>query len=148
MTFRTPDEPTEHGGNEHDDIIVVFFGSVLHAYTRRDMLADGSLVAVPEPLARMGGFFAPVAITRAAWSAVADPHAAPAPDDPGRPLTGYERAYVVRLLRVANFAVHRDETGSNEVQFRFSRADEPLYLHVGPGDDGDIVFTIMTGADR
>ncbi|MFF4248982.1 DUF6573 family protein [Streptomyces sp. NPDC001822] len=44
------------------------FGPLIDAYTRADAIADGTLVAVPEPVAREAGLRAPVAITRAAWS--------------------------------------------------------------------------------
>ncbi|MFB8031314.1 MULTISPECIES: DUF6573 family protein [unclassified Streptomyces] len=44
------------------------FGPVIDAYTRADAIADGTLVAVPEPIAREAGLRAPVAITRAAWT--------------------------------------------------------------------------------
>ena len=42
------------------------FGPLIHAYTRADALADGSLVDVTT-VAREAGFTVPVAVTRAVW---------------------------------------------------------------------------------
>ncbi|MEV7304297.1 DUF6573 family protein [Streptomyces clavifer] len=43
------------------------FGPVIDSYSRADAIADGTLVAAPEAVAREAGFRVPVAITRAAW---------------------------------------------------------------------------------
>ncbi|QXJ19629.1 hypothetical protein AGRA3207_000191 [Actinomadura graeca] len=120
--------------------------------TRAEMLAHGDLIAVPRDIAFPAGFRAPVAVTRAAWLTVVthpDADLIPAPDDINRPLTVHERQQLHKLCHRAVFTLavqSRADLQAPEMEFTF--ADQPLWLHVGPDDEDEKCFTIMTGEDR
>ena len=114
---------------------------VIHVYSRAQALADGVLVDV-SPLAREAGFKVPVAVTAAVWAdCVAWPAGVAGQDETGRLwdvlyLAGLkarghleEQVVVFGVLRVA-----RGETTPSYVA---------LQLHIGPGDQGEPVATIL-----
>jgi hypothetical protein len=114
---------------------------LIHVYTRAQALEDGGLIDVTET-AKEAGFKIPVAVTAAVWGdCVAWDRFQTAPqDEPGR------------LWDVLTMAVHTAKThpGSRAeyTVLRIPRgglAPEPvrLVLHVGPGDEGEAVVTIM-----
>lgn len=122
------------------------FGNVIYAYTRRQALLDGVLIDVTN-LAREAGFHLPVAMTAAAWARCiawreADNARQTPQDEAGR-------LWDV-LWMAARTARHAQ---GNRCTFevyqvpRDGRSTHPqpavLHLHVGPGDAGEPVITIL-----
>jgi hypothetical protein len=124
---------------------------IIHQVTRGDLLADGSLIAVPEKVAREAGFRVSVALTAAAWAdCVAwddedtERHGVPQDED-GRlwDVLWMARAAARRAAQpgvdgpvtVVLRRVPRDGRGRTA-----RRAALWLLLH--QGDDGEPVFTI------
>lgn len=128
-----------------------FFGEIIHAYSRADAIRDGALVDVTET-AREAGFTYPVAMTRAAYEdlvAWTD-----ADDKRKRAFTGQSDAgRLWDVLWMGRNAAQRAARGTDRVTFgllrvpRDGRGTMPRkafpVLHVGPGDDGAPVITIM-----
>ncbi|PLS85842.1 MAG: hypothetical protein CYG60_10410 [Actinobacteria bacterium] len=109
-----------------------FFGEVIHRYTRAQAIEDGVLVDVSET-AREAGFGLPVALTSAVW---ADVNA-----------QGEREGRLWDVLYVAYVTAHRFRHDSERVyRLRMPVGRKKLYeakLHVGPGDRGEPVVTIM-----
>ena len=116
----------------------------MHAYTRRQALADGVLVDVTEaasPAGMLGGFKVPVAVTAPVWAAV---EAIPAS------LEGLAdaRGRLHDLLWMARVAAHRQPGQSAGdfvviLPFRGTRKRvQTLRIEVGPDDDGAPCVTI------
>lgn len=119
-----------------------FWGEPIHVYTRAEALTDGVLFDVTET-AREAGFRVPVALTASVWADVCD-------------LSGQ---YVVagqspegRLWDLLFMAVHAAGRRENRNASAFVYAlimpvgDGNNYrakCHVGPGDGGEPVVTIM-----
>ena len=128
------------------------FGSVISRYTRAQAIADGVLVDVSS-IAREAGFHYPVALSAAAWSdsvawSDADSHRQTIQDEPGR---------LWDLLWTASLAAQRAR-GQRRIACqayrvpRGGRGTRPrlttLHLHIGPGDAGEPVITVlMPGED-
>lgn len=110
----------------------------IHSYTRADAIADGTLVDLSEwasPLEMMGGFTIPVAVTRAVWCLIE------APKRSGQDTRG--RAHdVLWMARVAARA-YRGGTDAFLFTVRIGRRNQRLAIHIGPGDQGERVATIM-----
>lgn len=117
--------------------------TLVHTYTRAQALADGVLVDVSDT-ARAAGFKVPVALTAAVWAdCVAWDHTAEAPpqDEPGR---------LWDLLVMARLEARRAPDAS---VLRFGLLRVPargcrpqlveLMAHIGAGDQGEPVLTIM-----
>ena len=123
------------------------FGEPISVYTRAQALADSVLVdlsawAGSGPDGMLGGFKVPVAVTAAVWG---DIHAIPARLEGLASVRG--RAH--DLLWMASCAARRAGDGP-EVRFRLilpiqgERRQERTYkLHIGPGDQGEPVVTIL-----
>jgi len=131
-----------------------FFGEPISVYTRAQGIADGLLIDVTER-ARETGFRWPVAITAAAWAdcvAWTETH---------NKTKGTGQDEGGRLSDVINMAFYRMRAAARDgregcnVRLVFhvmrtppeGRARKPvkteLCLHVGPGDAGEPVLTIM-----
>jgi hypothetical protein len=121
---------------------------VVFAYTRAQALADGALVDAG-PMAREAGFILPVALTAAAWADCV----AWTPDDDARGALGQsERGRLWDVLWMAGHSarVHRD-SGRQRVPFALLRVPRggrrpervELHLHVGGGDHGEPVATVL-----
>ena len=122
-------------------------GPVVHSYTRAQALEDGALVDVTR-MAEDARFRVPVALTRNVWTeAVAWNDDRPEPQD--------EDGRLWDVLYMAGHAAGRT-AGSDRVIFRVLRVpnedrgrrwNKPelieLALHIGPGDTGEPVITIM-----
>lgn len=116
---------------------------VISAYTRAQALADGVLIDA-STLAREAGFRVPVALTAAVWAdCVAwDAASEPAPQDE----TGRLWDVLVMAAHAARF--NRDDARAPfqlmRIPSRGTRAGlVDLVAHIGPGDDGEPVITIM-----
>lgn len=123
------------------------FGTVIHAYTREDALADGELVDVTH-MARDARFRIDVALTRAAWAQAVE-------WDDERPELQDEDGRLWDVLHMAGTAAGHAR-GKDRVFFRVLRVPNEnrgngwneselieLTLHIGPGDAGEPVVTIM-----
>ena len=131
-----------------DTDLTPFFGEVIHRYTRAQALADGVLVDVTE-MAREASFRAPVTMTAAAW----DKAVAWSSADSARQTPQDESGRLWDVLWMACITARR-ASGSCRVPFqlyvvpRGGKATRPhplmLHMHIGPGDEGEPVITIMT----
>ncbi len=123
------------------------FGDVIHVYTRKQALADGVLIDVTD-MAKEAGFRLPTAVTAAVWAdAVAwDGSEEEYQDESGR---------LWDVLFMAHHAARRAPQGENMVPFSWLRiprgGNKPeevtAFLHIGPGDDGEPVLTVMFPED-
>lgn len=123
------------------------FGEAIHRYTRKQAIADGLLVDVTQT-AREAGFRVPVAMTAAAWDkAVAwsdtDSARQTPQDEAGRAWDVVWMAYIAALRASGScrvpfqlYAVHRGGTAKRPRLMT-------LHMHIGPGDEGEAVITIM-----
>ena len=127
---------------------------LIHRYTRAQALEDGVLVDVSET-AKDAGFRVPVAVTQTAWADCVhwieeDSARIVHQDESGRLWDVLWMAYVAArvnqnkselLYRLTLTRTEGRETvkGYRNVLVR----DLVLKLHIGPGDDGEMVFTIM-----
>jgi uncharacterized NAD-dependent epimerase/dehydratase family protein len=122
-------------------------GDEIHRYTRREAIADGVLVDVTReasPAEMAGGFSVPVAITGALHEAI---EAIPASiagiaDVRGRlhdvlwmAACAARRAGLHRSGGSSAFRVHLPVSSS-------ARQLQDLFVHLGPGDAGELVATI------
>ncbi len=114
---------------------------VIHVYSRAQALADGVLVDV-STLAREAGFKVPVAVTAAVWAdCVAWPAGVAGQDETGRLwdvlyLAGW-KARGHPEEQAVTFGILRVPPGGTEP------TGVSLQLHVGPGDQGEPVITLM-----
>jgi len=117
------------------------FGVVIHAYTRADALADGTLIDVTAT-AHEAGLRHPVALTAAVWEQyVRVPDGVTCQDEPGRLWD------VLWMLRCAA-ARANGSTLLYQLHIRNDNREGTLPLVTlkavcGPGDDGKPVVTIM-----
>jgi hypothetical protein len=126
------------------------FGEVIHAYTRADALRDGVLVAAPEDLATEAGFRVPVAVTAAVYEdCVHWPESEEAyQDERGR---WWDLLFMGRLAAMSgrsesrlNYKIVRHPRGASGLDADTKGPQEvTLSLHIGPGDEGEPVITIM-----
>ncbi len=121
---------------------------VIFSYSRAQAIADGVLIDISE-IAREAGFKVPVAITRAAWadcvewSEATQQRKRTVQDESGR---------LWDVVYMANFEARRN-AGHSRVTFTVYRVPTEgrgivpkpatLVVHVGPGDQGEPVITIM-----
>jgi hypothetical protein len=126
------------------------FGEIIHAYTRAQAHADGTLTDA-SALADQLGFRHPVSIAAHAWAdAVAWPHDDASQDETGRLWD------VLAMARVAVLGAARRGDGASWADFDVLRVPRPdaaatpvrLRIELGPGDDAEPVFTITAAADR
>ena len=128
---------------------------IIHRYTRANAIADGVLVAadsVEAGICASAGFTVPVAFTSAAWAdtvAWNDDTEEDKGEFTGQSETG-------RLWDVLTMARHaaRSEANGSRVNFQVLRIAPDgtstratlagLTLHIGPGDEGESVITIMS----
>lgn len=125
------------------------FGAAVYTYTRAQAIADGVLVDVAN-MAQEAGFRIPVAMSIAAWTDCV----AWSDEDSKRQVYQDESGRLWDVLYVASLAARRARGSAlNTVNFELYRvpccghAVQPrktaLKLHVGPGDAGEPVITIM-----
>ena len=119
-----------------------FWGEPIHTYTRADALADGVLVDVTST-AREAGFRVPVALTQRVWTDVNDlsgRHVSAGQSPGGR---------LWDLLFMAAHSARRPENRDTS-EFVYSLImpvgagnNYRAKCHIGPGDEGEPVVTIM-----
>ena len=135
---------------DQDNTITAIFGEVIDRFTRAQAIADGSLVDATE-LARQAGFSVPVALTSAVW------HDCVAWTDEDTENTGAPQDETGRLWDIVWVARVRcsGPAGRDTDRVRFTilrvardakvATPTPVRLdaHIGGGDDGEPVVTIM-----
>lgn len=128
------------------DSLESLFGNVIYAYSRADAMADGVLVDVSET-AREAGFRIPVAMTAAAW----DDCVQWSDTDSKRQTPQDEAGRLWDVLCMAAIAVRKARGKRCPFQLcrvpRGGRATRPrtttLHLHIGAGDAGEPVITVL-----
>lgn len=123
---------------------------VIHAYTRAEALADGVLIDVTR-VAREAGFAVSVAVTRRVWAEVVEP-----PEDTrkyGQSENGrLWDIFMMLRIAIANAGGEKDRIEFSTRQIMADSSGEarfdhpslvPLWAHIGPGDEGEPVVTIM-----
>lgn len=130
---------------ESIDPLIALFGEPIHVYTRAQAITDEVLRDI-STTAREAGFLVPTAITSAAWT-----HAV-AWDDTSRFLQD-EDGRLWDVLRAAHLTIRLGAVTDPRVPFtvrRFPNRPGPrrleaidLIAHLGPGDAGEPVVTIM-----
>ena len=124
------------------------FGDVISRYTRSQAIEDGVLVDLSEWAGRgengmLGGFSCPVAVTQAVWSEIKWVPKSGAGSD------GDVRGRAHDVLWMARCAARGARPGVSELLFRVSMPigkGGPLRTYklvAGPGDEGELVMTIM-----
>lgn len=123
------------------------FGEVIYGYTRQQAIGDGHLIDVTE-VAKEAGFRTPVAITRAAWTDCVEW----GEEDSRRQTYQDEAGRLWDVLWMAMNAARRG-AGAQSLVFQLYRVPRggrgvrprlvKLVAHIGPGDDGDPVITIL-----
>jgi hypothetical protein len=131
----------------NDTTIDTTFGSVIARYTRAEAIADGVLVDVTNT-AREAGFHYPVALSAAAWSdcvawSDADSRRQTILDEPGRLWdllwTASLAARRARGQRRIACQIYRVPRGGRGTRPRLTT----VHLHIGPGDAGEPVITVL-----
>lgn len=120
---------------------------VIHSYSREQAIEDGFLVDVTE-VAHEAGFLLNTAVTRAVWEGCVTW----TDEDSRRQTYQDERGRLWDLIWMAAFAARRNK-GLSELLYEYrcvprgGRGRLPrkkvLKLHIGPGDAGEPVVTIM-----
>ena len=131
---------------QQPDNLETCFGNLIYTYSRADAIADGTLVDVSKT-AREAGFRIPVAMTAAAWADCV----AWSDTDSERQTSQHEAGRQWDVLWMASLAARRAQGERCPFQlYRVplsGRATRPrlttLHLHIGPGDDGEPVITIL-----
>lgn len=122
------------------------FGEVIHTYTRQQAIEDGYLVDVSHQAVE-AGFCYPVALTRAVWEGCV----AWSDDDSQRQAYQDEAGRLWDVLWMASRAALRSR--GERVRFQLYRVPRggrgvrprlvTLVMHIGPGDEGEAVATVM-----
>ncbi len=121
------------------------FGEAIHTYSRTQAVDDGVLIDVTETAAE-AGFSCPVAITRAAWSDCVEW----TDQDSNRQTTQDESGRLWDVVYMARLAARRGGSKTIYQLYRVPRGGRGikprrtvLEMHAGPGDNGELVITIM-----
>ena len=123
-----------------EDTLTEIFGEPIYSYTRAQALEDGVLVDVSE-MAREAGWACPVAVTAAVWALIEDiPPSKRYQDVQGRLWDvlwmGRFKAYLIRRSGVTQYYYRL-------ILYSGRRKYQVLKVVCGPGDDGELVVTIM-----
>jgi len=123
------------------------FGEVIYAYTRAQAIADGVLIDVTRD-ATEAGFRYPMAITQTAW----EDCVAWTDDDSNKQTHQDQRGRLWDVLWMARMAVAENKNAST-VHYKLYRVPRDgktrearltqLKIHIGPGDQGEPVLTVM-----
>lgn len=132
---------------ETGDSLESIFGPPIFTYTRRQAIEDGVLVDLMQPeligLVKEAGFKYELAMTIGAFSETVCEVGQPLP--PGQDING--RLWDV--LWLAKAAIRRSKEGDDRVRFQVRVWNGScleivkLWAHIGPGDKGEPVITIM-----
>lgn len=121
------------------------FGDVICVYTREQAIEDGVLIDVSET-AKEAGFNCPVAVTAQLWSMITTiPEACSFQDKVGRLWDVLCLAAIYAKSSnssIINYKLSMDHEVENEKGKRILKNLE-LKAIAGPGDNGELVITIM-----
>ena len=124
--------------------------NVIFAYTRAQAIADGVLIDVSEA-AREAGFRFPVALTAQVWADCV----AWEPEDSTRQIHQDLSGRLWDVLWMASCAIRAQRGGDSPCRLPYRLYVVPrdgksrrarkveLHVHIGPGDEGEPVLTIM-----
>lgn len=115
---------------------------IIHRYTRAQAIDDGVLAEIPAALAQQAGFLCPIAMTATAYGDVAEWPA----NEPGQDTTGRLWDVLMAFKIAARHAGDSDCVTFTVLRVpRGGTAPRPVRLvgHIGPGDDGEMVMTVM-----
>ena len=128
-----------------------YFGAPISVYTRQQAIDDGVLVDVTE-WANEAGFKLSAVVTRAVWEDCCNWTDEDDRNSHHAGQTTAGRAWDVLFL-AGMAAREKRNQGRSQLHFYISRIPRPgtsdtnkivtLKLHIGPGDDGEAVLTIM-----
>ena len=134
-------EPSESGAGLWDD------AEIISVHSRAQAIADGALVDVTAT-SQEAGFKWPVALTRSAWAEMCEWSHGGLQDEAGR---------LWDVIWMASLAVRRAGPGRDRVTFEVLRIPNEAQArtatvvtaicHVGPGDHGEPVVTLMLPDD-
>jgi hypothetical protein len=117
------------------------FGPVIFAYTRAQAIEDGVLVDLTA-MARRESFTVPVAATSGVCDALVDLIRRRKPEDFKKYTRERVRAAALRaMLSVLHDQIARQTASSDRLHFKID--DVELWSHIGPGDEGEPVLTVM-----
>jgi hypothetical protein len=127
------------------------FGPVIHSYTRAQAIEDGQLVDVTT-VAKEAGFTLPTVVTRHVWE-----DCVAWSDDEEYPQDESGRLWDVVFMARAAAGRSRDTDlvkymlnvvpRGTKANAAFAARPVSLWLHIGPGDAGEPVLTIMFPED-
>lgn len=125
---------------ENVNALTEFFGEIISKYTRAQAIADGVLVDISAKAAECG-YLHPFALTRALWGTIERiPSQTPWQDHQGR---------LWDCLWMGRVAIRQAPAGVSRVEYRVMLSAEgrrkrykTLVLDLGPGDQGEPVFTL------
>jgi len=145
MTTMTGPGTAPESAHGADPTLEDLFGPVISAYTRAQAIEDGELVDVTAT-AREAGYRCPVALTRGAFTRAVDLSGW---DARRRHRDGQDEAGRLWDVLWMSKVMRRNGEGSRQpfalmvrdMDGRIRRV--ALHLHVGPGDDGAPVVTIL-----
>ncbi|GIM48500.1 hypothetical protein DNHGIG_40490 [Collibacillus ludicampi] len=115
---------------------------LIYAYTREQAIQDGVLIDVSE-LAKDVGFRIPVAITATAWNTYI------VPDENAIEHGESENGRMWDALQKLRYTIRKSKQSTNEILFEFFVDRDggltlaTLKAHIGPGDRGEPVLTLM-----
>lgn len=117
------------------------FGPIIFAYTRKQAIEDGVLIDVTE-LAKAEGFTIHTVITCSVSEALTEMIRRRRNEDFEKlPLYRVqERAYRA-MLQILREKIAQQKGASDRLDF--ACGDRNLWAHIGPGDEGEPVLTIM-----
>ncbi len=118
--------------------------TVISCYTRQEAIDDGVLLDVTEQAAE-AGFKVPTVVSAGLWRYV---EPSKKDEDYGQSIAG--RLWdVFMLLRFAIMQKSREDLVAYRVSFVMDGKLEEVdvWAHIGPGDDGEAVLTIMLPED-
>ena len=122
-------------------------GPIIFSYSRKQAIEDGVLMDLCQPtlmpMLKMLGFKIHIAITATAFhEAIGNPEemAAERPGDVPPGVRG-----VWSLLKIVREEIGRSAPGVDRIHFKVPVNGKPcaLWVHIGPGDEGEPVLTIM-----
>lgn len=117
------------------------FGPVIFAYTRKQAIEDGVLIDVTE-IARLVGFKIHTVVTCGVMEAATAVIRKNFPEDFQKYPLYKVQASAMKVVLCLLFAEIRKNPHASD-RLDFQAFGEKLYGHIGPGDDGEAVLTVM-----
>ena len=120
--------------------------NVVYAYSREQAIADGVLVDVSEQ-AKEIGFRLPTVVTATLYQGYVEPSAGL--EGEGQSVTGRLHDLMVLALFAARRTINTDRV-TFKVDFLMApgrKETVEVIVHIGPGDEGEPVLTIMLPED-